>query len=208
MSRALYWTPPFLTVPNPGCVVIHLSRHDGRRDSSTAGKLDGDRRQLDLPDVLPHPRPLPICLTENVTGSKLDIAPLSLIDRVFVDRSTVCRRRRKKLFIGAAMNAEDQRSSHAHSVAISYSCPILQQLMTKLMSRRAADQRIHGLARKILKMESWIWTSIADSRGFWTQTTDMFAATFQSRRLQKRLRHFAKTALEISKLGASTSMHQ
>ncbi len=48
-------------------------------------------------------------------------------------------------------------------VAISYSCPILQQLMSKIMSRRAANQRIRGLARKILKMESWIWTSIADS---------------------------------------------
>jgi hypothetical protein len=94
------------------------------------------------------------------------------------------------------------------TVAISYSCPILQQLMSKQMSRRAADQRIHGLARKILKMKSWIWTSIADSGAFWTRTTDMFAATFRTRRFHKRLRHFAKTVLEISVLGASTSMHR
>jgi hypothetical protein len=57
-------------------------------------------------------------------------------------------------------------------------------------------------------MKSWIWTSIADSGAFWTQTTDMFAATFRTRRFHKRLRHFAKTVLEISVLGASTSMHQ
>jgi hypothetical protein len=48
-------------------------------------------------------------------------------------------------------------------VAISYSCLILQQLMCKIVSRRAADRRIRALARKIPKKESWIWTSIADS---------------------------------------------
>jgi hypothetical protein len=53
-------------------------------------------------------------------------------------------------------------------VAISYSCPILQQLMSRPMSGRTAERRIHGFAHKILKIESWIWTSIADSRVFWT----------------------------------------
>jgi len=57
-------------------------------------------------------------------------------------------------------------------------------------------------------IESWIWTSIADSRVFWTQTTDMFAATFQSHRLHRRWRHFAKTGLEISKLRVTTLMHR
>jgi hypothetical protein len=37
-------------------------------------------------------------------------------------------------------------------VAISYLCPILQQLMSKLMSRRTPEQRIHGLAQKVLKI--------------------------------------------------------
>ena len=73
---------------------------------------------------------------------------------------------------------------------------------------RTAEQRIYGFAHKMLKIESWIWTSIANSRVFWTQTTDMFAATFRTRRFPKRLRHFAKTVLEISVLGASTPMHQ
>jgi len=45
---------------------------------------------------------------------------------------------------------------------------------------RTAEQRIYGFAHKMLKIESWIWTSIADSRVFWTQTTDMFVAAFQS----------------------------
>jgi hypothetical protein len=44
----------------------------------------------------------------------------------------------------------------------------------------------------------------ADSRGFWTQTTDMFRATFQSHRLHWRLCHFAKIGLEIGKLRATT----
>jgi hypothetical protein len=35
------------------------------------------------------------------------------------------------------------------SVAIGYSCPILQQLMSKLMSRGTPEQRIHGLAQKV-----------------------------------------------------------
>jgi hypothetical protein len=68
----------------------------------------------------------------------------------------------RKVFLGAMV-----------VVAISYSCPILRQLMSKLMSGRTAEQRIHGFAHKMLKIESWIWTSIADSRVFWTQTTDM-----------------------------------
>ncbi len=38
---------------------------------------------------------------------------------------------------------------------------------------RTAEQRIYGFAHKMLKIESWIWTSIANSRVFWTQTTDM-----------------------------------
>jgi hypothetical protein len=37
----------------------------------------------------------------------------------------------------------------ALAVAIGYSCPILQQLMSKLLSRRTPEQRIHGLAQKV-----------------------------------------------------------
>jgi len=75
-----------------------------------------DRRQLELPVVLPHLRLLPGLPHVNVTRSELDLPPLLIFDWSVVEISAVCRRRRKKLFgRRAGMNTEDERSSHAHA---------------------------------------------------------------------------------------------
>jgi hypothetical protein len=75
-----------------------------------------DRRQLELPVVLPHLGWLPGLPQLNVTSSELDICRLSPFCWPLVGRSAVCRCRRKKLFVrGAGMNTEDERSCHTHA---------------------------------------------------------------------------------------------
>ena len=61
-------------------------------------------------------------------------------------------------------------------VDISIFCPILQQLMSKLMVRRVAKQRIHGLAQTAQRKRLRIWPSIADRGRFWTSNAEIFSA--------------------------------
>lgn len=78
--------------------------------------MDPDRRQLELPVVLPHLRSLPVLPHSNVTHSKLNILGFSVPYLSVIDSRVVCRRRRKKLLVRCAgMNTEHERSRHAHS---------------------------------------------------------------------------------------------
>src|ERR1700730_11837340 len=113
----------------------------------------------------------------DLAVSQLFLLWMSLDDRRCIIQSATCREVGKQL---RPLQHLRINLSAGLLVAISYSCPILQQLMSKLMSGTPAEQRNNRFAHKIPKIESWIWTSIADSRVFWTQTTDMFVAAFQS----------------------------
>jgi hypothetical protein len=61
-------------------------------------------------------------------------------------------------------------------VDVSYSCPILQQLMSNLISRWAAGLAIHRIACGGSPLSSGIWTSIADKECFWTRIANTFSA--------------------------------
>jgi hypothetical protein len=62
------------------------------------------------------------------------------------------------------------------AVAITNSCPILQQLMSNAVALKPVLPIFQVLGWWITHIPRPFWTSIADKRRFWTENADMFSA--------------------------------